>query len=349
MEQQVSRASFDVTGIGNAIVHIISSTDDMTLERLRIAKGTVTLISHERSMQIRDAMGPRIQLSGGSAGNTIAGLASFGAKVGYIGKLRNDELGHAFRRDLTSRGVRYPTPFAIDGPSTAHSLIFVTPDAERTMNTYLGACINLTESDLDREMIAESGILYLEGYLFDPPHAQAAFRTAARLAHAAGRRVALTLSDSFCVQRHRQAFLALIEEHIDILFANEVELRVLFETDAWTEALTSIAAKVSFAAITRGPQGSVIATGGRLVSVPAARATSIADTTGAGDLYASGVMFGLATERSPEECGWLGSVAAAEVISHFGGRPELPLQEFFGSRSMEMPTLVRHAQIRRNR
>jgi sugar/nucleoside kinase (ribokinase family) len=345
----VNRAALDVTGIGNAIVDIISSADDVTIARLQMSKATMTLINQERSEQLRELMGPRVQLSGGSAGNTIAGLASLGAKVGYIGKIRDDELGDAFRHDITSMGVRYPTPPAVDGPPTAHCLIFVTPDAQRTMNTYLGACVNLTVHDLDREMIEASRILYLEGYLFDPPNAQNAFRAAAEMAHVAGRQVALTLSDSFCVQRHRRAFLDLIENHIDILFANEMELKALFETEVWDDAVAFLAPEVRFAAITRGSLGSIIVTGGRIISISAARATSVVDTTGAGDLYASGVMFGLATGRSPEECGWLGSVAAAEVISHFGGRPEIPLKDYLASRAIEMPATVRHAQIQRSR
>jgi sugar/nucleoside kinase (ribokinase family) len=345
----VDRAALDVTGIGNPIVDIISSADDATIVRLQMSKATMALINQERSEQIRELMGPCVQLSGGSAGNTIAGLASLGAKVGYIGKIRADELGDAFRHDLMSMGVRYSTPPAVDGPPTAHCLIFVTPDAQRTMNTYLGACVNLTVHDLDREMIEASRILYLEGYLFDPPNAQNAFRSAADTAHAAGRRVALTLSDSFCVNRHRRAFLDLIENRIDILFANEAELKVLFETEVWDDAVAFIAPKVRFAAITRGSLGSIIITGGRIISISAARATSVVDTTGAGDLYASGVLFGLATGRSPEECGWLGSIAAAEVISHFGGRPEIPLKDYLASRSIEMPTTVRHAQIQRSR
>jgi sugar/nucleoside kinase (ribokinase family) len=345
----VNRAALDVTGIGNAIVDIISSADDATIARLQMSKATMTLINQERSAQLRELMSQCVQLSGGSAANTVAGLASLGAKVGYIGKIRDDELGDAFRHDIMSMGVRYPTPSAVDGPPTAHCMIFVTPDAQRTMNTYLGACVNLTVHDLDREMIEASRILYLEGYLFDPPNAQNAFRAAADMAHAAGRQVALTLSDSFCVQRHRRAFLDLIENHIDILFANEAELKVLFETEVWDDAVAFVAPKVRFAAITRGSLGSIIITGGRIISISAVRATSVVDTTGAGDLYASGVMFGLATGRSPEECGWLGSIAAAEVISHFGGRPEIPLKDYLASRSIEMPATVRHAQIQRSR
>jgi len=349
MERVVSRTELDVTGIGNAIVDIIAPTDDATIARLEMSKASMILINRERSEQLRELMGPRVQLSGGSAGNTVAGLASLGAKVGYIGKIRDDELGDAFRHDITSMGVLYPTPPAVDGPPTAHCLIFVTPDAQRTMNTYLGACVNLAVHDLDRKMIEASSILYLEGYLFDPPNAQNAFRAAAHMAHAAGRQVALTLSDSFCVERHRQAFLDLIEDHVDILFANEMELKALFETEVWEDAVACVAPQVRFAAITRGSLGSIIATGERIIPICAARAASIIDTTGAGDLYASGVMFGLATGRSPEECGWLGSVAAAEVISHFGGRPEIPLKDYLTSRSIEMPVTVRHAQIQRSR
>jgi sugar/nucleoside kinase (ribokinase family) len=345
----VNGAALDVTGIGNAIVDIISSADDATIVRLQMSKATMALINQERSEQLRGLMGPCVQLSGGSAGNTIAGLALLGAKVGYIGKIRDDELGDAFRQDIMSMGIQYPTPPAVDGPPTGHCMIFVTPDAQRTMNTYLGACVNLTVHDLDREMIEASAILYLEGYLFDPPNAQNAFRVAADMAHAAERQVALTLSDSFCVQRHRRAFLDLVENRIDILFANEVELKVLFETEIWDDAVAFIAPKVRFAAITRGSLGSIIIAGGRIISISAARATSVVDTTGAGDLYASGVMFGLATGRSPEECGWLGSIAAAEVISHFGGRPEIRLKDYLASRSIEMPATVRHAQIQRSR
>jgi sugar/nucleoside kinase (ribokinase family) len=345
----VNRAALDVTGIGNPIVDIISSAGDATIARLQMSKAAMALINQERSEQLRELMGPCVQLSGGSAANTIAGLASLGAKVGYIGKIRDDELGDAFRHDIMSMGVQYSTPPAVDGPPTAHCLIFVTPDAQRTMNTYLGACVNLTVHDLDREMIEASRILYLEGYLFDPPNAQNAFRAAADTAHAAGRQVALTLSDSFCVHRHRRAFLDLIENRIDILFANEAELKVLFETESWDEAVAFIASKVRFSAITRGPLGSIIVAGGRIISISAARATSVVDTTGAGDLYAAGVLFGLATGRSPEECGWFGSIAAAEVISHFGGRPGIPLKDHLASRSIEMPATVRHAQIQRSR
>jgi sugar/nucleoside kinase (ribokinase family) len=349
MEQVVSRAALDVTGIGNAIVDIIFPTDDATIIRLDMSKAAMTLISLERSEQLRQLNRPRLQLSGGSAGNTIAGLASLGAKVGYIGKIGDDELGDVFRHDMTSMGVQYRTPPAIDGPPTAHCMIFVTQDAQRTMNTYLGACVNLTVQDLDREMIETSSILYLEGYLFDPPNAQDAFRAAAHMAHAAGRQVALTLSDSLCVQRHRRAFLDLVENHVDILFANEMELKALFDTEVWDEAVACAAPKVRFAAITRGSLGSIIAAGRRIISIPPVRVASVVDTTGAGDLYASGVMFGLATGRSPEECGWFGSVAAAEIISHFGGRPEVSLKDHLASRSIEMPTPVRYAQIQRSR
>jgi sugar/nucleoside kinase (ribokinase family) len=349
MERVVSRATLDVTGIGNPIVDIIFRTDEATIIRLEMPKATMTLINLERSEQLRQLTSPRLRLSGGSAGNTIAGLASLGAKVGYIGKVGDDKFGDAFRHDMISMGVQYRTPPAIDGPPTAHCMIFVTQDAQRTMNTYLGACLNLTVHDLDREMIETSSILYLEGYLFDPPNAQDAFRAAAHMARTAGRQVALTLSDSFCVRRHRRAFLDLVENHIDILFANEMELKALFETEVWDEAVACAAHRVRFAAITRGSLGSIIATDRRIISIPAVRVASVVDTTGAGDLYASGVMFGLATGRSPEECGWFGSVAAAEIISHFGGRPEAPLKDHLASRSTEMPTPVRYAQIQRSR
>jgi len=341
----------DVTGIGNAIVDVIYRTDDATVTRLGLPKAAMTLIDQEMSIELQKHMKacPRIQLSGGSAANTIAGLASLGAKVGYIGKVHDDWLGNVFRADMASLGVRYATRPATDGPATAHCLILVTPDAQRTMNTYLGACVCLKVKDLDLELIRSSSILYLEGYLFDPPNAQEAFRFAARTARSAGRRVALSLSDAFCVQRHRPALLDFIESYVDILFANETELKTLAETDVWQVALAAVGRKVNFAAITRGALGSVIVAGGRAISMPAASTPAVVDTTGAGDLYAAGVMFGLVTARSPEECGWIGSLASAEIISHNGGRPEVPLNEYMAARSDEIPTIVRHAQIKRSR
>ena len=318
-------AALDVVGIGNAIVDIIDDTDDAFLERHGMAKGGMALIDEARAEAIYAAMGPAIELSGGSAGNTIAGLASFGAACGYIGKVRNDQLGAVFRHDITAAGVRFTTPAATEGPATARCLILVTPDAQRTMNTFLGACVNLTPDDIDAELIASARITYLEGYLYDPPHAQEAFRKAASIARGAGRKVALSLSDSFCVERHRDAFLDLMR-NVDVLFANEAEITALFQTD-FDGAVRAVGGRTGLAAITRGPAGSVVVAGGEVIAVPAAPVARVVDTTGAGDLYAAGFLRGLTTARALADCARLGHIAAAEVIGHYGGRPETPLAE----------------------
>ena len=259
----------DVVGIGNAIVDIIAHADDTFLARNGMQKGGMTLIDEARAERLYAAMGPAIQLSGGSAGNTIAGLASLGARTGYIGKVKNDDLGRVFRHDITAAGVSFPTLAAEEGPATARSFIFVTPDAQRTMNTYLGACASLSPEDVDEELIRSAKITYLEGYLYDPPQAKDAFHRAAEIAHAAGRKVALSLSDSFCVERYRDEFRRLAELHIDYLFANEGEIVALFETD-FESALSQIVEAVELAAVTRGAAGSVIATKSSCVSIDAA-------------------------------------------------------------------------------
>lgn len=317
-------AALDVVGIGNAIVDIIDNTDDAFLASHGMTKGSMALIDEARAEAIYAAMGPAIELSGGSAGNTIAGLASFGARCGYIGKVRDDQLGQVFRHDITAAGVRFDTPAAADGPATARCLILVTPDAQRTMNTFLGACVNLTPDDIDEALIASAQVTYLEGYLYDPPHAQEAFRKAARTARAAGRKVALSLSDSFCVHRHRAAFLDLMET-VDVLFANEAEITALFETDDFDAAVRAVRGRTELAAITRGPAGSVVVGSGEPVEAPAAPVGRVVDTTGAGDLYAAGFLHGLTTGQSLADCARLGHIAAAEIISHYGGRPETPL------------------------
>jgi sugar/nucleoside kinase (ribokinase family) len=242
--------------------------------------------------------------------------------------VRDDLLGKFFRHDITSAGVEFPTPAATDGPATARSMILVTPDAQRTMNTFLGACVNLGPEDVDADLVARAQVTYMEGYLFDKPTAQEAFRHAARLAHAAGRKVSLSLSDSFCVERHRAAFLELIEHHIDILFGNEAEITALFETADFNAAVERVRKMCDLTAITRGAAGSVIVTKDEIVEVPAAPVSRIVDTTGAGDLYASGVLYGLTQGKPLAECGRLGSLAAAEIISHFGARPEMPLSDY---------------------
>jgi sugar/nucleoside kinase (ribokinase family) len=323
---------FDVVGIGNAIVDLIAHADDEFLDRHGMRKGAMTLIDEARAESLYAAMGPAVQLSGGSAGNTIAGLASFGGRAGYIGKVKDDALGRVFRHDIASAGVEFPTEAARDGPATARCLIFVTPDAQRTMNTYLGACASLSPADVDRELIGAAGITYLEGYLYDPPQAKAAFHRAAEMAHAAGRKVALSLSDRFCVERYRDEFRNLAELHVDYLFANEGEITALFETD-FDEALSRVVEAVDVAAVTRGSDGSVIATKSSRIPVEAAPVARVIDTTGAGDLYAAGFLFGLARGRPLAECGRLASLAAAEIISHYGGRPETPLKDYVAARS----------------
>jgi sugar/nucleoside kinase (ribokinase family) len=320
--------SLDVVGIGNAIVDIIAHADDAFLAAQGMIKASMALIDEPRAEAIYAAMGPGLEMSGGSAGNTIAGIASLGGKAGYIGKVRDDLLGKVFRHDITAAGVVFTTPAAIDGPSTARSMILVTPDAQRTMNTFLGACVNLRPEDVDLALIESAQVTYLEGYLFDPPQAQEAFRLAARTAHAAGRKVSLSLSDGFCVNRHRPAFLDLVEHHVDILFANEAEIGALFETDDFAAAVARVRGLCELAAVTRGADGSVLVTRDHTIEVPAAKVSRILDTTGAGDLYAAGVLHGLTTGCTLPECGRLGSLCAAEIISHYGARPETPLKDF---------------------
>jgi sugar/nucleoside kinase (ribokinase family) len=323
---------FDVVGIGNAIVDIIAHADDAFLARQGMQKGGMTLIDETRAEALYAEMGPAVQLSGGSAGNTIAGLASLGARTGYIGKVKEDALGRIFHHDISAAGVKFPTHAASEGPATARCLIFVTPDAQRTMNTYLGACVNLSTDDVDEELIRAAKITYLEGYLYDPPHAKAAFHRAAEIAHAADRKVALSLSDSFCVERYHREFRDLARLHIDYLFANESEIAALFETD-FDDALSRIVDEVEIAAVTRGAAGSVVATKSERVHIDAAPVAQVIDTTGAGDLYAAGFLFGLARDLPLAECGRLASLAAAEIISHYGGRPETPLDEYVARHS----------------
>jgi len=323
----MTQASIDVVGIGNAIVDVIAHTEEEFLAREGLVKGTMTLIDADRADALYQMMGPAIESSGGSAGNTMAGVASLGGKGAYIGKVRDDLLGQVFRHDITAIGVRFDTPAATSGPGTARCLILVTSDGQRTMNTYLGACVDLGPADIDPEIISASQVTYLEGFLFDPPQAQEAFRKAAAIAHAAGRRVALSLSDPFCVGRHRAAFRDLVEEHVDILFANEAEICSLYETDDFAAAAAAVRGRVAIAALTRSAAGSVVLTNGAEHKVDAAPIARVVDTTGAGDLYASGFLYGLTRGLPLPTCGKLGSLCAAEIIGHFGGRPEAKLSD----------------------
>jgi sugar/nucleoside kinase (ribokinase family) len=318
-------AAFDVVGIGNAIVDVIAHAEEDFLAREGLVKGTMALIDADRADALYHMMGPAIEASGGSAGNTMAGIASLGGAGAYIGKVRDDFLGRVFRHDITAIGVRFDTPASVSGPATARCLILVTPDGQRTMNTYLGACVELGSADMDPDVITAAQITYLEGYLFDPPQAQEAFREAAAIAHSAGRQVALSLSDPFCVGRHRREFLDLVAGHIDILFANEAEICSLCETDDFAAAAAAVRGHVAIAALTRSAAGSVILVPGAEHLIDASPVPRVVDTTGAGDLYASGFLYGLTHDLPLPVCGKIGSLCAAEIISHVGARPETAL------------------------
>jgi sugar/nucleoside kinase (ribokinase family) len=315
----------DVIGIGNALVDVLSQESEEFVKRQGLAKGTMSLVDEPRARQLYEAMGPGIEVSGGSAANTMVGVASFGGRAHYVGKVRDDQLGEVFAHDLRSVGVGFTTPAVTSGPPTGRCLVVVTPDAQRTLNTYLGAAVHLGPADIDTRLVTRGRILYLEGYLFDPPAAQQAFRVAAGSAHAAGRKVALTLSDPFCVDRHRAAFLDLVEHHVDILFANEAELLSLYQVRDFDEAVQRVRHHCEVAALTRSERGSVVVIGDQTHVVAAQPVASVVDTTGAGDLYAAGFLFGLSRGMGPAACGRLGSLAAAEVISHVGARPLTPL------------------------
>jgi len=318
------QAIYDVATIGNAIVDVLARVEEPLLAELGVEKGIMTLVDAERSEAIYSRLPPAVEVSGGSAANTAAGIASLGGKVGFIGKVKDDQLGAVFRHDLTSLGVHFPTASGTLAAPTARCMIMVTPDAQRTMQTYLGACIELTAADVDEALITGAQVTYLEGYLWDPPGAKEAFLKAADLAHKAGRKVALSLSDPFCVERHRDSFLTLLTDHIDLVFANEAELTALFQTDL-DEALSAVRGHVELAAITRGEQGSVVVTRDGTVSVPAEPVQRLVDTTGAGDLYAAGFLYAYTHGRDAALCARTGGICAAEIISHMGPRPETNL------------------------
>jgi sugar/nucleoside kinase (ribokinase family) len=318
---------YDVLGIGNAIVDVIARAEDDFLVKQKMQKGGMALIDEGRAESIYDAMGPAVESSGGSAANTIVGVAGFGARAAFVGKVKDDELGRAFAHDIRAAGVAFDTPPASDGPSTARCYVIVTPDGERTMNTYLGAAQDLHPADVDHEQIAAAAITYLEGYLWDPPHAKEAFRKAAKIAHEAGRKVALTLSDAFCVGRYRAEFLDLIRTGtVDLVFANESELKSLYETADFDTAAKALRGDAKLAVVTRSEKGCVVATKDTMIEVPAAPITKMVDATGAGDLFAAGFLFGLARGRDHRTAAQLGAVAAAEVIQHIGARPEVSLK-----------------------
>lgn len=320
---------FDVVGIGNAIVDVIARCDDSFLTRHGLDKGHMRLVDAEEVSRLYADMGQAVEISGGSAANTIAGIASFGGNAGYIGKVADDEFGRIFRHDIRSIGVTYDTA-ASNGPAfppTARCLVLVTPDGQRTMNTFLGVSSLLAPRDIDEAMVASAAITYLEGYLFDRPEAKQAFFQAAAIARKAGRKVALSLSDGFCVDRHRDAFLELIRGSIDILFANTDEITALYRTKSFDEACRLVQKDCALAAVTRSEKGSVILADGDAIPVPAVPVPQVVDTTGAGDLYAAGFLYGHARGLPLEQCGRLASLAAAEVIGHLGARPEQPLDK----------------------
>lgn len=321
----MSAPRFDLLGIGNAIVDVVAQADDGFLAVHGMSKGGMALIDTAQADALYAAMPAGAESSGGSVANTCAVAAALGSRVAYLGKVADDQLGKIFRHDMTATGVTFPTPPLTGGAPTARCLILVTPDGQRTMNTYLGACVAFGEADVDTALIAEAAVTYLEGYLFDPPAAQAAFRRAAAAAHAAGRQVALSLSDAFCVGRHRAAFRELVAGHVDILFANEAEIASLYETDDFDAAAEAVRKEVHLAALTRSAAGSTIVSGAETVHVPAAPA-QVVDTTGAGDAYAAGFLHGLTAGLPLAECGRIGGIAAAEVIGHYGARPHADLK-----------------------
>lgn len=329
---QANGTAIDVVGIGNAIVDVVSHAEESLIEELELPKGAMTLIDTEQAELIYERLGPGVEVSGGSCANTIAGLASLGASTAFIGRVRDDQLGAIFTHDIRSIGVHFHTPPAESGPPTARCLILVTPDAQRTMCTFLGASVDFSVEDLDSELIAAGGVTYLEGYLWDPPGARAAFAQAMGDAREAGRSVALTLSDPFVVERHRDDIRATIESgRVDILFANEVEIGSLYETDDFGAAAERVAALGIVAALTRGEQGSLIVSGEESHEIAPATVEQVVDTTGAGDLYAAGFLFGYSRGLDLATCGTLGSIAAAEAISHMGPRPEADLAELVRS------------------
>jgi sugar/nucleoside kinase (ribokinase family) len=324
----MTSAKYDVLGIGNAIFDVLVQTDDGFLDSHGMTKGGMALIDEARAASIYRDMGTATEMSGGSAANTIVGIANLGARAAYVGKVKDDQIGRLYVHDIRAAGVAFETAPAPGGPATGCSYILVTPDGERTMNTYLGAAQDLTPADIDEAQVAASAILYLEGYLWDPASAKEAFVNASTIAHGAGRQVALTLSDSFCVDRYRDEFLGLMRNGTaDLIFANEAELRSLYQTQDFDAALTQLRNDVKLGVVTRGEKGCVVASSEGVIAVPASPIQKLVDTTGAGDLFAAGFLFGLVRGAGYEKAGMLGGLAAAEVIQHIGARPQVSLKE----------------------
>ncbi len=330
----MSEIHYDVVGIGNAIVDILGRCDDAFLAKHGAPKGHMRLIDDATISALYGAMGPGIEISGGSAANTLVGISSFGGRTGFIGKVADDDFGRIFAHDIKAASVTFEAKPVAGKEPTSRSLILVTPDGERTMNTFLGISTNLDQGEIDANLISAAAIIYLEGYLFDRPEAKAAFQQAVKIAKTAGRKVALTLSDSFCVDRHRADFIDLIRDGVDILFANESEITSLYETSDFELAAANAARDARLAALTRSEKGSVILSEGRRLEIPVEPVQNLVDSTGAGDLYAAGFLYGLSANLGLEAAGQLGSLAASEVISHMGARPNAPLHQLARARQL---------------
>lgn len=326
MASPLDRPLYDVVGIGNALVDVISHADDTFIHRESLVKGSMTLVDTDRALHLYRALGSAVEMSGGSAANTVCGVSSFGGKAAYIGKVSGDDLGDVFGHDLLAVGVHFSPGKPLDGIPTGRCIIVVTPDAQRTMNTYLGVSSYMEPLDINEAVVANGRVLYMEGYLFDRDDAKAAFRHAAKVAHTAGREVSLTLSDSFCVDRHREDFRELVEDEVDILFGNEQELMSLYELDTFEAAIAAIRRDSSLAIITRGEMGATVITREAIIDVPIEPVAHVVDTTGAGDLFAAGFLFGYTNGFDLAESGRLGALAASEVISHVGPRPLVELK-----------------------
>ena len=329
---------YDVLGVGNAIVDVLAQVDEAFITTHALAKDAMLLIDEARATSLYAAFPPSEEISGGSAANSLAGVASLGGRGAYIGKVAEDQLGEVFAHDLRAAGVAYDTAPLTGGPATARCLIAVPPDARRAMNTFLGASALLDETDIDADLVKASTVTFLEGYLFDREEAKRAFVRAAEIARAADRRVALTLSDVFCVERHRDSFRQLVKNHVDVLFANEAELKSLYETEDFDAALAAVRAETRVAAVTRSEKGAVIVSGEDEARVPATPIETVVDTTGAGDLFAAGFLTGYSRGGGLETCGRLGVLAAGEIISHMGARPQLNLAELAARAGVEIPS-----------
>jgi len=331
MTNNINNPSLDIVGIGNAIVDVLTTTDDSLLEKLSFHKGSMTLIDESKAKELYNMVTNKIQRSGGSVANSLACVAQLGGKAAFIGRVRNDKLGKIFTEEISKTGTIFKTPPSSVGPSTARCLIFVTPDAQRTMCTFLGASVLLEPKDIDLSAVSAAKILYLEGYLWDNPAAKNAFIKAAQIAKNAGRKVALSLSDSFCVNRHRESFIKLVKDHIDILFANEDEIKTLYETSSLNTAIQKLKKKCDLAAITIGKKGSILISNGKEIKVDPYSFGKAIDTTGAGDLYAGGFLKGLADGLKPEISAKIGSICAGHIVTQIGSRSNTDLLNLINS------------------